>query len=1280
MIVLLSLLLVFSEGTKPDVFEKSPGSYSSGIDPDKDLIPQDYDGVMSGISDRSEDASFRRYTLLNNLINNEPKLRTATSNMYAQLTNMYSVLKTKQSGVDNITKVIDADASAGGIRATVQSLKDQVPQASKMLRKMVETLFKNMATDAGSINQTLADTEDDYKERIKRASETVSGLLRSMDSQFAQSAYAQSMAMKRSANMLQSQFSSDIQSSQQSANKVLNSIGSTSNKTKLGVTKLSVALSDAADIPLQIESTYQSSLGAVTAQMQQLLNSQQDKAEQSISSASDKSISSVESKGMKMAKSVENLLNQIQTQLVSNVSAIETNVAKVAKKISQDAGRWNKKVVSNLDSTRRDVDSKLSSIQTDSEKIQVDSAQFASDTSSLLGRADTAVKETDSNFAVDSAKLRNLIPVNMQGVLTEATKVASGIGEDVTDELVRQNRGIGSIVETASSVGSSISSMMEKPVQTLKRRLTNSAYQTSENIASAISLVDRNTELVTARVNSAVTDHSDRLANLNALMSGGIDEVKAVIAESGEANQQGLENVRSRLRKKTTQGFSSILAKLKDVSSDDSLKEFISEVKQPSNERMQGEMTRLSSMLSNLLTSREALSDTQSNVWKRSTLEHEGRMSKVTSIGNQVNDMWTKSGGMIDSVKANANEAISRFKTNIREKSANELLSNSHFATLSLSTIKHILDGSLAQFWNSQNDTGVTLSGLSSLVSNAGTTLNQIRADAHKDVSRLGSFASSLTAEMNSQRKNDLKQTGKDIGKFQTYLIQSLRGQIQAETDAQLGEIISSSSANKKNSGLVKELLSALKAHMSRIDKDLMLATNEKSKRDSKASLDVSRLSGQVNAIRGDMETSFKKMSERVGEKIGEKWGYLNRTKLELNGQLSKLEADISSSGKVLEQNLLLYQGKIEKIISQIKSYMNLSSTADEVGIQNGIARELATVNKTAIEFAKIRAGMQDRASDLKHRQLNRTSSNAEVLGNLISAAESAASGKSSIVEANRQRLVSVGLRVDESANALRLFVEEESEKFDEKVLQSKKESESKLQSIKGGQIKKYNQFDIRASEVADQSRQEFVNQLGKMEGLDDDIALTTRQLFALMKNSKAALTDISTTVMNHMNMSVATQARLNGEKNKRIASIGDVMEIFGSVISKFVDEIDSGMRTVMFEMNAIESWSKKKMSEIKVRGGDELEWLKHGIAKVKTKFEAEMEAQRAIQQSLMTGLVRNNDLIAKIESAYKTEADQVNDRVKKMMSDVKGFGPKKINRVQEWIVGKKRRELKKRV
>lgn len=1272
------LLFVLTNGAKPDVFEKA-GTFSSGIDPDKDLIPQDYDGVMSGIRDRSEEASFRRYTLLNSLINNEPKLRAATSNMYAQLTNMYSVLKSKQSGVDNITQIIDADASAGGIRATVQSLKDQIPQASKMLRKMVETLYKNMATDAGSINQTLSDTEEDYRARIGRASETVSAYLRSMDSQFAQSAYAQSLAMRRSANMLQSQFSGEIQSSQQDANKVLSSIRSTSNKTNLGVSKLSIALSDAADIPREIESSHQSSLAAVTAQMQQLLNTQQDKAEKSISSVSDNSVSKVEASGMKMAKSVEKLLNQIQSQLVSNVSSIESDAAKVAKKISQDAGRWNKKVIGNLDYTKRDVNSKLLSIQSDSQRVQSDSSKFVSDTSGFLSSADTEVKGTDSSLAIDSAKLRHLIPAHMHGVLTEATKVASGIGADVTDELVSQNRGIGSIVDTATAEGDSISSMMEKPVLTLKRRLSDSGYKMSANIDTANSLVDKNTEVVTARVNSAVTDHSDRLANLNALMSGGIDEVKSVISESGEANQQELQDVRTRLRRKSSEGFSNILDKLKDVSSDDSLREFVTGIKQPSNERMQGEMARLSSLLSNLATSRETIADSQSNVWKLSTREHDGRMRKLTGIGNQVNKMWTRSEGLIDSIKANASEAISSFKSTIREKSTNELLSNSQFATLSLSTIKRILDGSLAQFRNRENETGVAMSNLSSSVSNAGTILNQIRTDAHKDVSRLGSFVSSLTAQVDSERKSDLKQTQKDISKFQSNLLDTLRDQIKAETDGQLSDVVATSDANKKTSDVMKALLAALKAHMLTIDKDLNLASVEKNKRDSDTNMAVSRIAGKVNEIRGDMESSFKQLSERVEGKIEEKSAYLNSTERELNAQLGELKSDITKSGDVLEKNLVMYQGKIEKIISQIKSYMNLSSTADELGIQNGIARELAAVNKTAIEFAKIKAGVQDRASELKHRQLNRTSANGKVLGNLISAAESAAGGKVDLAEANRKRLIAVGLRVDESANALRHFVEKGSLTMDDTISKSKKENELKLRSLKGERVKKYNSLELKAKEFADQSRKQFVNQLGKMSGLDDDILLTSKQLYSLMSNSNATLSDISTTVMNHMNMSVETQARLNNEKNKRVASIGDVMEIFGSVISKFIDEIDSGMRTVMVEMEAIDSWSKKKMGEMRIRGGDELEWLKSGITKVKDKFSAEMEAQRTIQQSLMTGLVRNNEQIAKIESEYKQEAIKVNEKVSKMASEVKAFGPKEINRVREWIIERKRRELKRR-
>ena len=1263
-----------------DVFEK-PAAYSTGIDPEKDLIPIDYNGVMSGIRDLSEDASFRRYSLLNKLINNEPKLRTAASNMYAQLTNMYNVLKSKQRGVDNITQVIDADASAGGIRATVQSLKEQVPQTSKMLRKMVETLFKNLATDSVSINRTLVDTEEEYNARIKRSAKTVTGMLVSMDSTFANAAYAQAQAMKRSAGTLQSQFTPEIQSTQQSVNGVLSAIQRTSQKANGGASKLSLALSDAAEMPLEIESTHQTSLSAVTSQLQRLLNSQQDKAEKTINTASDHAITKVESSGMKMAKSVESLLNQIQSQLLSNVSAIEADASKMSKKVSKDAGRWNKKMIGSLTAVQGATSTNLTSIQSRSEKVQVDSSQLATDSQNMLNQFDGSISRLSSDFAVDTSKLGQAIPGHMQGVLTEAVRLASSVNTDMANELSRQNTGIGSILETADSVSSSFGSVVEKPINSFKRTHSDTVYRMGANLKSAESLVDENSQFISANLDKAIGEHTDRLDNLNALMSGGIDELKSVVAESEDANQSGLEELRMNMNKKSVDRFGDIIERLRGNvdGSSAGLGDFLSSVMSPNNERTQTELGQLTSLLSTLLTAGQVTEDARSNVWSSAISQHKNRLGKLRDMGNKVSHLWGTNSAMIDLVKSNATEAISGLKNFLRQESAKQVVSDSDYARSSLSTIKRLLDNSVVEFWNRENMSGIAVANVSSKVENAASLLTQLKGVTDKGVSRLGSFAVSLGAQIESQRKQDLKESGLDMDRFQKNLMDSLRGRVVTEADAGLSEITATANSNNNRSSVVKDLMNSLKAHMTSLENDMTVAANVNDRRVADTDRSVGLVAAKVNDIRVNMESSFKSLHERIEDEIVSKSASLNETERELNSQLGTLETSITKSGETLQRNLLMYQGKIEQIIAQIKSYMNLSSAADELAIRNGIAKELGMVNSSAVQFASIRDGVNDRMKNIQTSQKGRKNMNSKILSDLIDSAESLAREKQIASVSNRERLVATGLVVDASANALRNLVGTNSKELENAITESKRKTERNIKSLNGAEMKRYSQISERSRDIAAKARSDYVSQLDKMSGLDDNIALTSKQLAAVIGNSNSTLADISTSVMNHMDLTVATQAKLNTESSKRIASIGDVMGIFSSVITGFVDEVERGMRTIISDMDSIDSWSAKKMEEMRTRSADELTWLKSGIDRVKEQFSAEIESEKTVQDSLMAGLIKNNEEIAKIESQYEDEARDVHDRVQEEREKVKSFGPFQMNKVRSWINERRRNTLRRK-
>jgi hypothetical protein len=354
---------------------------------------------------------------------------------------------------------------------------------------------------------------------------------------------------------------------------------------------------------------------------------------------------------------------------------------------------------------------------------------------------------------------------------------------------------------------------------------------------------------------------------------------------------------------------------------------------------------------------------------------------------------------------------------------------------------------------------------------------------------------------------------------------------------------------------------------------------------------------------------------------------------------------------------------------------MNTTSTADEIAIRHGIAKELAAINQTEIQFSSMKSAVDSRILGVHNQSLSQSNQSSVILGDLISSAKFVSQGRSQHDESNRNKLISIGTAVDIGATGLHNMISKGTLEIGDAIRQSSRDIGRKLSDSEGQQAKLYMQISTGSRDVDSQSRKAFMGHLEKLDSLNDDILLTSKQLATLLGNANESISDISTTVMNHVNMNVATRAKLNNSTFKKIASVGDILGIFSTLLVNFLQEIQATMRTVMSDMSQTQQVSEHRLWDIRSRSTDEINWLSGQINKTRDEFLLNVEQDRAVQQGLLAALLESAHKLAELKKENQRDVEEIEEKILNAKAAVEKKKNEEINKVRRWIEAKKRQQ-----
>jgi hypothetical protein len=529
------------------------------------------------------------------------------------------------------------------------------------------------------------------------------------------------------------------------------------------------------------------------------------------------------------------------------------------------------------------------------------------------------------------------------------------------------------------------------------------------------------------------------------------------------------------------------------------------------------------------------------------------------------------------------------------------------------------------------------------------------------------------------QQGLDFSTAKSSIEKLRTDFIANFKQQATVTTDAALADVRAKLQNATMQEADLKDFVSSIEAGLSRIKADIQITGKYSENQTAVLKNRIGQAEQRLAKINLQIRTGLSQTVDEFQKKLADKEQYLNATGNDLNKQLLNVRTLVKNAQTQLRKNLQVYQLKIDGVVDEIRSYMNLSSAADELAIARDIANQLASVNTTAIQLAAIRSGMNDSLTVMKTR-LNATSNRTGLtIEHLITTAGKIAEASSQGRLASIKELTAIGLSVDEQANVLRTNVLTTAKDIESMIGAGKNATAARIAATESEQATRLVNIQREAANVESQSRKRFVDNLYKIGGLNDDLGLTTRQLAQLLNNVNGTIDDISASMMAHMNLGFETLYNLNKAENRKIASVQDVMNAFSGVVLLFLNETEQSMKRAMYDMNVLDSASESKLQMMRGRTDDETNWLGNNLNATIERFQLNIEQERAVQEGLKKALSASKKKLVAVRQREDDDIATLTAEIGKLENKIRKGGQDQIAKVRAWI-GKRSPQLAKRL
>ena len=1229
------------------------------------------DGILRTVQDNGEGTLKDRFQLQQALMDSVDEKNASMAGMMKIIADSRAKMMRFGKSAQNVSTLLFADATAGGLVASTMNVHNEIPATQKLLSSTMTKQLTSLQTDATGIKNSVAVAESEYKERMKALADTVSSMIAKQDALFARLAAQQARAMARSSQQLQSLSMRNITSLSGSISNTRAAEAGVASGVSSGIVTARVALGDVQDSLSEIQSQFKDAVDSTVGDVQSTVNQQADKSSSSLDKAADSASLAAQASAMNAGRLLTRQLDTLDRNATQMIGVVVDNTTRVTSSLAKSTDKTFAKTESDLDHASSALGKDADGVDTESQLLSSDQLQVAQDMEAALRKQEAISSAAGAGFSTDMSKVNGLISAQMSGLTSQAKGVSQDVVSGTSDESIRLQQAL-SYLQSQASAGS------------LGVGAGTSDQLAAQQKAQAELLAQRQAQIGGAgdQLNAQMTDASkaalrgsgalsDRVSGMTSTFGGSIDGLLSSLTDGSGSGADGLGQLATALEGRASDAFSSIIQQLKGVSNGgvDAEENFVSTIVGPSRDNAASGMSQIQQLISALSSQ---LGD-QSN-GQQATLDllrsfQSGNGQRMTNVTQALNAIRALNGHLDDTVSSGGNQALTDARSRLIANMIAEMNSAKNSSSDGLSRIDQII-GSLVGGSISDNTDriGQTFAVAGANLDSSNQQFVQVERDQIKSLSGLSSMAASLLGDSTNAGLQQKGETEASLANARANIVAKFKEIAAKTTGTDIGNVMQILAKQGNDTAIVQFLLGDVQTALKRINADAVTARDSSDKKRAEFEAYLAKAQASLQQAQADIMSQLSTSVDQVQSQLNAKINLIQSSRGEMNQSLSQITSQVEQATQTLNKNLLIYQDKLEKIIDEIRSYMNMSANADELAIRQDIANQLGKVNATEAAIAGANAAVQIGIDQRVQANSQTGSSSMDVVDGVINAALET---QGSVYDAHigqSDKLVAVAANVDASATELDQSVKSAATLMQTGISTSSDTATRAITSAEGDQSKIVGQLNDRSSEVAKQSRKNFVNSLEKMGGLDDDTLRVSKQLQTLIGNADSSITDISESTMSHLDLSTGTMAKLNQAAVKKVASVSDVMGAFSAVVLGFLNETRSQMDTIMNELNSVDAASKAKLKDINTRSKDELNWVGSGLNATVDDLSQILDHEQIMQQGLMNQLLLDEGNFKSSEATKSSESSDIQVQVSQLRQKVNKHKTDEVSRVREWV------------
>ena len=1229
------------------------------------------EGVLRQLSQNNEDSFKDRFNLQKALIAAVDEKNASMAGIMAMIDDAKAKMVKFNKKQQNVTTILYADASAGGLVASSRNVRNEIPATRKLLTSTMDKQLQNLQKDAAGLKNLVLAAESEYRQRIKAMADTVSSIIIQQDAAFARRAAQQARAMARTSQNLQQKALSDAREVNSNLTTIVATGSSVISKAAAGVQTARVALNDVEDSLGEVESQYKSALEEVKSDVSSTVDKQVDKSIGALDKAADTAGVSLQTSAMSIGQQMTRQLDQLDRSANQLVSRLLYNATKVTDRIAKNADKTEASTQSAVDSAEADATKQVANLDSQSQLVLSDQLKISQDMQAMIQQQQATSSSTGSGFATDVAKLLALIAQSTSGVSAQAKAVSQDVVGGTSSETIRLNQALTYLLQQASSGSSGISAGAESQLATQQKAQADQLSQRQYEIGAAGDSLNAAVNDASKAALRGASSLSDRVAGIGSTYGASIGGLLSSVTDATGSAKDAFNQLQGLLGGQAADSLNGIVDALKMLNNNgvDSKEDFLKTVVGPSRDGSVQSMTQVQSLLSGLSKLLGTQSEGQDGTLEALRAFQLNNSEQLKGASNALNGIQSLNNQVGNRVEASGQKGIAENRARMVAALLAEVNAAKNQSADGLHQID-LLVNSLARGSLSDNlsKIGQTLAVAGANLDASGKDFVKVERDQIKSLAGLSSMAASLLGDSNNAGIAQKAESEAALVNARSNIVAKFKEIAANTTDTDLGKVMADLAKQGNDTAIVNFLLGDVESAIKRINSDTVAARDANDKRRADFEAYLAQTQAQLQQAQSEVVAQLNKAIADVQKALSDKRDLLQGSEAEMRKALQEIKSQVEKAQVTLSNNLSLYQSKLDDIIEQIRSYMNLSTEADELAIQKDIARQLEKVNATEVSVASANAAVAEQVAKKTQSTAEAESHILDVVGGVIDGAIETQSSVSDSHLSQSDKLVAVAAHVDEAATELNGSIKSASALMENGIAKSSDTASRAIANSEADQAKTVGQVNDRSADVASKSRKNFITNLERMGAVDDDTLRVSKQLAQLIDSVNSTISDISETTLSHLDLSVDTVAKLNSAEVRKVASVGDVMGTFSAVVLGFLNETSSSMETIMTELNSVDAASRTNLKQIDTRSRDELNSVGTRLNATSDTFVQILEQERTAQEAIKAKLFDDESAFKISEAKKGSEINDVEEQVTALKQKLSQQHTDQIAKVRSWI------------